>query len=76
MTPALAPREAEALRLYAAGMPLKSVARRMSISYETVREHLRRVRRKYSDAGRPAPTKSELFVRAVEDGYLTGPDST
>jgi DNA-binding NarL/FixJ family response regulator len=74
--PALAPREAEALRLFASGIPIKSVARRMSISYETAREHLRRVRRKYSEAGRPAPTRSELFVRAVEDGYLTGPDST
>lgn len=68
--PRLAPRELEALRLYATGIAVKSVARRMQISPETVREYLHRVRRKYLQAGRPASTKSDLYVRAVEDGHL------
>ena len=71
--PELAPREAEAVRLYAAGLPLKSVARRMALSHETVKEYLLRARRKYAAAGRPAQTKTDLFRRAVEDGYLEAP---
>ncbi len=71
--PHLAPREAEALRLYAMGLPLKSVARRMGLSPETVKEYLLRTRRKYSEAGRPAATKTELYIRAVEDGILPRP---
>ena len=41
----LAPREIEAIQLYAVGLPLKSVARRMGVSQETIREYLLRVRR-------------------------------
>lgn len=74
--PDLSPREREVLELYATGLPLKSVARRLAIGEETVREHLRRVRRKYAAAGRPADTKTDLYVRAVEDGHLRGPDGT
>ena len=68
--PSLAPREAEALKLYAAGLPLKLVARRMEISQETAREYLLRVRRKYAEVGRDAGTKSDLYYLAVEDGHL------
>jgi len=71
--PALAPREAEALRMYASGLPMKSVARRMGISPETVKDYLMRVRRRYEEVGRPATTKTELYVRAVEDGLVEGP---
>ena len=73
--PSLAPREAEALRLYASGLPMKSVARRMAISPETVKDYLMRVRRRYDEVGRPAPTKTELYIRAVEDGLVKPPDS-
>ncbi|SFB25957.1 response regulator [Cellulomonas marina] len=68
--PQLTPRELEAVRLYAGGLPLKSVARRMGVSEETAKEHLKRVRRKYLAAGRPARTKLDLLVRAVEDGHV------
>ncbi len=71
--PGLTPREIEALRLYATGLPLKSVARRMGIQEETAKEHLKRVRRKYTDVGRVANTKTELLFRAVEDGHVAGP---
>jgi DNA-binding NarL/FixJ family response regulator len=72
--PELAPREAQAWRLYATGLPLKSVARRMGISAETAKEYLVRVKRKYADANRPAPTKTDLYRRAVEDGHLAEPE--
>lgn len=69
--PALSEQERRALQLYATGMPAKSVARRMAISDETVKQYLQRVRQKYARAGRPAPTKLELHRRAVEDGHIS-----
>jgi two-component system, NarL family, nitrate/nitrite response regulator NarL len=68
--PALSEQERRALQLYATGMPMKSVARRMSISEETVKQYVQRVRQKYARAGRSAPTKLELYHRAVEDGHI------
>jgi len=68
--PVLSQQETRALQLYATGMPLKSVARKMTISEETAKQYLGRVREKYSRAGRAAPTKLELYYRAVEDGHL------
>ncbi|MGH3298196.1 MAG: response regulator [Trebonia sp.] len=71
--PILSPQERRALQLYAAGLPLKSVARKMTIGEETVKQYLGRVRQKYTIAGRAAPTKLELYHRAVEDGHLPPP---
>jgi two-component system, NarL family, nitrate/nitrite response regulator NarL len=68
--PVLSPQETRALRLYATGMPMKSVARRMALSEETVKQYVSRVRLKCARAGRAAPTKIELYYRAVEDGHL------
>ena len=74
ITPKLSQRELEALELYAAGLPMKSVAHRLNIGMDTVREYLLRVRAKYESSGRPANTKTDLYIRAVEDGYLPPPD--
>src|SRR5258708_4665316 len=68
--PALRPQETRALPLYATGTSMKSVARGMGISEETVRQHVSRVREKHARAGRSAPTRIELYYRAVEDGRL------
>jgi len=68
--PTLSHQERRVLQLYATGMPMKSVARKMAISDETVKQYLRRVREKYARAGRASPTKMELHYRAVEDGHL------
>jgi DNA-binding NarL/FixJ family response regulator len=73
--PSLSVQERRALQLYATGMPLKSVARRMGIGEETVKQYLDRVREKYARAGRAAPTKLELYHRAVEDGHLPPPSA-
>ena len=45
--PSLSEQETRALRLYATGMPMKSVARRMTISEETAKQYVGRVREKY-----------------------------
>ncbi len=63
-------REREVLSLYASGLPLRIVSERIGIAPSTVREYLDRIRVKYVDAGRPAPTKDDLLRRAVEDGLL------
>jgi DNA-binding NarL/FixJ family response regulator len=68
--PELSPQETRALRLYATGIPMKSVGRRMAISEETAKQYVGRVREKYARAGRAAPTKLDLYYRAVEDGHL------
>lgn len=47
------------------------VAKRLFIAPTTVRTHLQRARAKYAAAGRPAPTKSALLARAIEDGILS-----
>lgn len=70
--PSLSPQELRTLQLYAGGMPLKSVALRMKITEGTVKSYVDRVRQKYHDVDRDAPTKIDLYQRAVEDGYLPG----
>lgn len=65
-------REREILNLYASGLPLKAAASQLGIGYSTAREYLDRIRTKYVEAGRPAPTKVDLLRRAVEDGILPG----
>ncbi len=68
----LSPRERQVLALYASGFALKQVAFELGVGYSTVKEHIDRVRTKYSNIGRPAGTKTELYLRAVEDGLIDG----
>jgi DNA-binding NarL/FixJ family response regulator len=68
----LSPRERQVLALYASGFALKQVAFELGVSYSTVKEHIDRVRSKYSNIGRPAGTKTELYLRALEDGLIDG----
>lgn len=75
ITPSLAPREIEALRFYAAGMKLVSVARQLGVSEDTAKTYLLRARAKYAEAGRPTYTKTDLYIRAVEDGILPQPQT-
>lgn len=67
-------RERDVLNLYASGLPLKLVAIQLGIAHSTAREYLDRIRTKYVEVGRPAPTKVDLLRRAVEDGILPGLD--
>ena len=68
-------REREILHLYASGLPLRLAAQQLGIGYSTAREYLDRIRLKYVEVGRPAPTKVDLLRRAVEDGILPGLDT-
>jgi DNA-binding NarL/FixJ family response regulator len=68
----LSPREREVLTLYASGLALKQVAFTLNIKLNTAKEHIDRVRTKYADIGRPVSTKTELLLRAIEDGLIDG----
>lgn len=63
-------REREALELYASGFDLESAGRKMNCTTATVKKYIDRCRQKYVQAGRPAPTKIDLYRRAIEDGIL------
>lgn len=66
----LSPREQEVLSLYASGLALKQVAFSLNITVSTAKEHIDRVRNKYATIGRPAVNKTELLLRAIEDGLI------
>ena len=70
----LSPREAEVLGLYASGETAVSVATRTGLSRETVADYVTRIRKKYADVGRPARSRVDLYVRALEDGLVEGPE--
>ena len=66
----LSPREREVLTLYASGLALKQVAFTLNTKMNTAKEHIDRVRSKYADIGRPVSSKTELLLRAIEDGLI------
>lgn len=70
----LSAQEARVLVLYASDLPLKTVARLIGVSQDTVKTYLGRVKAKYTRAGRPTSTKIDLRRRAIEDGLLPGDD--
>jgi DNA-binding NarL/FixJ family response regulator len=68
--PKLAPRETEVLIAWFQTESKDLVGQKLEISSTTVRTHLQRVRAKYAAVGRPAPTKSALVARAIQDGII------
>lgn len=71
----LTPRQREVLALYASGEKASTVARRTGLAEQTVNDYLGRIRKRYAEAGRPAPTKTDLYKRALEDGWLPLPQA-
>ncbi|MFW0794552.1 helix-turn-helix transcriptional regulator [Gordonia sp. CPCC 205515] len=69
--PALTEREIEVLRSWLKLDSKPEVAAELYISLGTVNTHLTRIRAKYSDVGRAAPTKAALVARAVQDGLIS-----
>jgi DNA-binding NarL/FixJ family response regulator len=65
--PRLSQQERTVLVAYATGSTLQAAARRAGIAYGTAREYLERVKRKYTDMGRPTSTKLDLVERVRED---------
>lgn len=69
----LSAREREVLSLYASGLDARSVADRLTISENTVDDHIRRIRHVYRQIGRPANNKVQMYQRSLEDGLLPLP---
>jgi DNA-binding NarL/FixJ family response regulator len=69
--PNLSDREKEVLVAWFQTESKDLVGKRLYIAPSTVRTHLQRARAKYAAVGRPAPTKSALLARAIEDGILS-----
>jgi DNA-binding NarL/FixJ family response regulator len=69
--PALSDQERTALMLWFQSMSKSAVAARMGIAESTVRQYIERARIKYANAGRPAPTRTQLLARAIQDGLIS-----
>lgn len=68
--PRLSAQERRVMALYAAGEPVKSVAYELSISEETAKSYLKRIREKYRSNGVDVGTKVALRKRALLDGII------
>jgi DNA-binding NarL/FixJ family response regulator len=66
----LSDQERRALVLYASGLTLDTVARRMGLTPNTVKHYIDRVRDKYTAAGVQARTKVELHAVARSAGLI------
>jgi DNA-binding NarL/FixJ family response regulator len=66
----LTDRERLAMVLYASGMKIETVARRMGVKPATASEYIKRVREKYLRAGTPVPTKTDLYRQARGEGLV------
>jgi two-component system nitrate/nitrite response regulator NarL len=63
----LSRQERAVLLSYATGSTLQAAAHRAGVTYGTARGYLERVKRKYTEAGRPTYTKLDLASRLRED---------
>lgn len=69
--PNLSPREVEVLIAWLQSDSKTAVASTMYLSVGTVNTHLSRIRAKYAQVGRHAPTKAALVARALQDGLIS-----
>jgi DNA-binding NarL/FixJ family response regulator len=68
--PRLTPREVDVLVNWFASESKEMVARKLNLSVSSVNTYINRVRIKYANAGRDAPTKAALVARAIQDGLV------
>ena len=74
--PVLSEQERTALLLWFQSMSKSAVASRMGIAESTVRQYIQRARIKYANAGRAAPTRTQLLARAIQDGLIRADEVT
>ncbi|GAA2815721.1 DNA-binding response regulator [Crossiella cryophila] len=68
--PRLAPREEDVLIEWFTCESKEMVAQKLGLSARTVNTYIDRVRIKYANVGRAAPTKAALVARAIQDGLV------
>lgn len=66
----LSDQERRAMVLYASGLKMRTVARRMGVTEGTAQEYIKRVRAKYLKAGTPLPTKTDMYRMARSEGLV------
>ena len=66
----LTERERTAMVLYASGLKIDAVARRMDVKPATAQEYIKRVRSKYLKAGTSVATKTDLYRQAQAEGLV------
>lgn len=66
----LSEQERRAMVLYASGLKMRTVARRMGVTEGTAQEYIKRVRAKYQRAGTPVPTKTDMYRMARSEGLV------
>lgn len=66
----LTERERTAMVLFASGLTIDAVARRMNVKTPTAQEYIKRVRAKYLKVGTPIPSKTDLYRQAREEGLV------
>lgn len=69
--PTLSAREVEILREWLLCESKSEAAARLYVTAATVSTHIVRIRDKYARIGRPAPTKTSLLARALQDGVVS-----
>jgi DNA-binding NarL/FixJ family response regulator len=69
--PRLTQREVDVLVNWFASESKEMVARKLNLSVSSVNTYIDRVRIKYANAGREAPTKAALVARAIQDGLVS-----
>jgi DNA-binding NarL/FixJ family response regulator len=68
--PRLSERELAVVRLYAQGLPLREIAKRLSLTENTCNTYLKRVRAKYRQIGRRVDSRWQLRDVALAEGLL------
>lgn len=69
--PLLSTREKEALLAWFASRSKELAAAKLGISVKTVESYIARARARYDAVGRPARSKDQLILRAIQDGITT-----
>lgn len=66
----LSNQERKALVLYASGLKLDAVARRMGVAPSTVKQYIERAKMKYRVAGKPIRTKTDMYRTLRDEGII------
>ncbi len=66
----LSAQERKALVLYASGLKLDAVARRMNVAPSTVKQYIERAKLKYRMAGNPIRTKTDMYRTLRDEGLV------
>jgi len=69
--PNLTPRQIDVLLEWFHCESKEMVAQKLNLTVHTVNSYLDRVRVKYANVGRQAPTKAALVARAIQDGIVS-----